>query len=74
MAAVATKLSTAMVIKVVTGQNAQGQDIISSKKFANVKSAATEQSIYDVAAAMDAVLESPMNELNQVVTYGIANA
>lgn len=73
MAVVSNNLTNSMVLKIKTGVDAQGQDVFSSKKF-SIKAAATDQNIYDTAAAFDAILENPLNEIQKAVTSGLVNA
>lgn len=61
MAVTAVKLSSAMVIKVVTGKDASGNDLLKSITLKNVKPEAVEQDIYDVAQALAALLNYPVS-------------
>jgi len=52
MAVIASAKDTVMVVTIQTGLTAQGSPILSQRSFANVKSAAADQDVYDVATAL----------------------
>ncbi|MEM5817591.1 MAG: DUF1659 domain-containing protein, partial [Desulfitobacterium hafniense] len=59
MAVVAHPLSSTVVIRYQTGETPSGVPIIRQKSLNNVKAEATDQDIYDVAAAFFGLSERP---------------
>jgi len=55
---------SALQFRLVTGTNPEtGAPIIESKTFNKVKSAATEQDVYDVATALAGLQKYPVDEI-----------
>jgi hypothetical protein len=54
------KLTSALVIKVRTGADLNGNDLFKNISLKKVKPAATEQDIFDVAQALTTVLGVPV--------------
>lgn len=61
MAVSGTKLTTTLVLKVKSGVDEAGKDIIKSVNFRKVKTSALEQDIFDVAQGIAVVLKYPVN-------------
>ncbi len=74
MAATATKLQTALVIKYKDGVDASGKEIIKSQRFSKVKTTATEQDIYDVSIEVGKLLGKTLDEVVREDQSGIMNA
>ncbi|MBV7271456.1 DUF1659 domain-containing protein [Clostridium sp. PL3] len=74
MAATATKLQTALVIKYKDGVDAKGKEIIKSQRFSKVKTTATEQDIYDVSVEVGKLLGKTLDEVVREDQSGIVNA
>ena len=74
MAATATKLQTALVIKYKDGVDAKGKEIIKSQRFSKVRTTATEQDIYDVSVEVGKLLGKTLNEVIREDQSGIMNA
>ena len=62
MAVQSTLLKSALTIKYKEGVDTNGQDIIKTKKFSNVKVTAGDQNIYDVSAAFGPLMKYPILE------------
>jgi hypothetical protein len=60
MAVIASAKDTLMVVTVQTGLNAQGSPILSQRSIANVKVAATDQDVFDVAKALYGLQNYPL--------------
>jgi len=60
MAVIASAKDTLMVVTYQTGLTAQGSPKLSQRSFANVKSAATDQEVYDVATALYGLQTYPL--------------
>ncbi|HEY8909081.1 MAG TPA: DUF1659 domain-containing protein [Desulfosporosinus sp.] len=60
MAVTASAKDTLMVVTVQTGLTAQGSPILSQRSIANVKSAATDQEVFDVANALYGLQNYPL--------------
>jgi hypothetical protein len=60
MAVIASAKDTLMVVTVQTGLNAQGSPILSQRSIANVKAAATDQDVFDVAMALYGLQNYPL--------------
>ncbi|WML33455.1 DUF1659 domain-containing protein [Clostridium sp. OS1-26] len=74
MAATATKLQTALLLKYKDGVDAKGKEIIKSQRFSKVKTTATEQDIYDVSVEIGKLLGKPLDEVIREDQSGIMNA
>lgn len=61
MAVTAVKLSSTLVIKVITGTDGSGNDVLKSISLKNIKPETLEQDMHDVAQAIAAVLNYPIN-------------
>ena len=57
-------MGSAIQIKVATGVDGDGKDIIKTRSYNNVKSSATDQDVFDVASAM---ADLQINEVRQVL-------
>ena len=62
MAAQSTLLKSALTIKYKEGVDTNGNDIVRTKKFSNVKVTAVTQSLYDVSAAFAPLMKYPVLE------------
>lgn len=60
MAVIASAKDTLMVVTVQTGLTVQGAPILSQRSIANVKFAATDQDVYDVANALYGLQDYPL--------------
>ena len=60
MAVLASPKETVMVLEVQTGMTPMGAPIISTRSYANIKTATPDQDILDVATAMQALSEDPL--------------
>ncbi|MBI6875284.1 DUF1659 domain-containing protein [Clostridium aciditolerans] len=74
MAATATKLQTALVLKYKDGVDEKGKEIIKKQRFSKVKTTATEQDIYDVSAELGKLLGKTLDEVIREDQSGIMNA
>ncbi|MBV7271443.1 DUF1659 domain-containing protein [Clostridium sp. PL3] len=74
MAATATKLQTALVIKYKDGVDAKGKEKIKSMKFSKVKTSAKDQDIYDVSIELGKLLGKTLDEVVREDQSGIVNA
>jgi hypothetical protein len=74
MAAKATKLQTALVLKYVDGVDESGKEVIKNQRFSKVKVTATEQNLYDVAREIEKLLDKSLTELIREDQSGITNA
>jgi len=55
---------SSLELRLVVGTNPQtGAPIVNSKSFAKIKSAATEQDVYDVAGALVGLQKYPVDEI-----------
>jgi len=55
---------SSLELRLVVGTNPQtGAPIVNSKSFAKIKSAATEQDVYDVAGALIGLQKYPVDEI-----------
>lgn len=60
MAVIASAKDTVMVVTYQTGLTAEGSPKLSQRSFPNVKSAATDQDVYDVANALYGLQDYPL--------------
>ncbi|AKN29982.1 hypothetical protein Ccar_03695 [Clostridium carboxidivorans P7] len=74
MAAKATKLETAMILKYKDGVDKNGKDVIKKQSFSKVKTSAADQDIFDVAKQFETLLGKTLNELVREDQNGITNA
>lgn len=74
MAAKATKLSSALVLKYVDGVDEKGKEVIKKQRFAKVKTTAVEQDILDVALEVEKLLGKTLNEIIREEQSGITVA
>jgi hypothetical protein len=63
MALVSNLANTTLSIRYKEGVDSTGKDIIKSKKFTNVKTAALDQDIYDTAAALTPLMRYPVADI-----------
>lgn len=73
MAVVSTKLSSAIVIKVKTGTNANGEDTTRNISLKRVKPGAIDDDVFEVGSGVAVVLREPMKsimrqDLNEIVS------
>jgi hypothetical protein len=68
------KLTSALVLKVRTGADANGNDLFKNISLKKVKPTATEQDMFDVAQAIAAVLKSTVAGVFRQDTDEIVNA
>lgn len=74
MAATATKLQTALVLKYKDGVDEKGKEIIKKQRFSKMKTTATEQNIYDVSIEIGKLLGKTLDEVIREDQSGIMNA
>lgn len=74
MAATATKLQAALVIKYKDGVDDKGKEKIKSMKFSKVKTSAADQDIYDVSIELGKLLGKTLDEVVREDQSGIMNA
>ncbi|AKA67211.1 DUF1659 domain-containing protein [Clostridium scatologenes] len=74
MAAKATKLETAMILKYKDGVDKNGKDVIKKQSFSKVKTSAADQDIFDVSKEFEKLLGKTLNELVREDQSGITNA
>jgi hypothetical protein len=60
MAVKSTLIDSALTLKYKEGIDSNGDDIIKSKKFSNVKVTATDENVYAVAAAFSPLMKYPV--------------
>lgn len=60
MAVSAVKLTSALVFKINTGTDAMGNNIIRNTTIKNVKTAALDQDVFDVAAGLAGLFKNPV--------------
>ncbi|MFL0247208.1 MULTISPECIES: DUF1659 domain-containing protein [Clostridium] len=58
-----TLAQSAVTIRYKNGIDSTGKDIIKTKKFSNVKVTATDQNVYDTAAALAGLMEYELNDI-----------
>ena len=63
MAVQSTQIKSALSLKFKEGVDANGKDILKTKKFSNIKVTADNQGLYDVAAALTPLLKYPVVEI-----------
>lgn len=63
MAVKSTKVQSTMVLKIKTGLDSKGKDIIKKTSFSKVKVMASDENILAVGSAMGALLNYPVTEV-----------
>lgn len=63
MAATSTKTLTSLNLKVKTGVDVNGNDILKSVTLSKVKTNALAQDIYDTAKALETLYSFPINQI-----------
>lgn len=63
MAVTGVKVSSALVLKVKTGVDAQGNDVFSSTTLRRVKTTAADQDIFDTAQGISTLLKNPVDSI-----------
>lgn len=66
MAVQVTKLKSDLVMRVITGQDEAGNDVLRTKTFSKVKVDAVDQDVFDIAKAIEGVLADPVFEVKRV--------
>jgi len=74
MAVQSTQIKSALTLKYKNGVDANGKDIIKSKKFSNIKLAANDQGLYDVAAALSPLMKYPIVDILRSNDSSLTNA
>ncbi len=74
MAAKATKLETAMILKYQDGVDKTGKEILKKQRFSKIKTSAVEQDLFDVAKEFGTLLGKPLDELIREDQNSITNA
>lgn len=67
MAIESNTLSTRMQLRFIDGVDENGNDVVKSKSYSNVKNTATDEDIYDVANAMAALQTKTVEGVRKVV-------
>jgi len=65
MAVVSTASGAVLVTQYQTGTTEAGAPIISQRSFSDVKSAATDQDVYDVAEALFGLIDYPLTSIRR---------
>lgn len=73
MAIVSNKLSTVIQLKVKTGTDGAGNDVTAIDSYRNVKAAAQDSDIYEVAAAIGSMKSTPVLSIMKADTYELVN-
>jgi hypothetical protein len=73
MAVSSTQVSSSLSLKYKDGIDSKGKDIMKTKKFSNVKVAATDQNVYDTAAALTQLMKYPSIETCRINENMLAN-
>lgn len=60
MAVIASAKPSVMVIKAQTGLTQEGSPILATKRIGDIKADATDQAVYDVAVAFQALSSNPL--------------
>jgi hypothetical protein len=71
MAVISSQTDSVMVLEVQTGLTATGSPILSSRSI-NVKAAAADQDLYDVATAMQALSDQPLISVKRENHFDLA--
>lgn len=59
-------ISTKMQLRLNTGLDGEGKEILRTKTYSNVKTSAENQAIYDVASSMAGLQEHELKEIHKV--------
>ncbi|HBM80480.1 MAG: DUF1659 domain-containing protein [Clostridiales bacterium] len=73
MPAIANKLSTILQLKVKTGTDEEGKDILATQSFRRVKTDALDDDIYAIAQAIDSMESTPLVSVAKQDTYELVN-
>jgi len=63
MAVQSTQIKSALSLRYKEGVDANGKDIIKTKKFSNIKIVADNQGLLDVATALSPLMKYPIVEI-----------
>ena len=74
MAVQSTQTKSALTLKYKSGIDANGKDLVKSKKFSNIKLAATDQGLYDVAVALTPLMKYPIVDIVRSNDNTLTNA
>ncbi|SHI01040.1 DUF1659 domain-containing protein [Clostridium grantii] len=66
MAVMVTPIKSDLTIRVISGLDDDGKDVLQTKSFSKVKVDAADQDVFDVANAIAAVLLSPVFDIKRV--------
>lgn len=67
-------VTSALQLKVVKGVNSQGQPILGSITYKNIKVDATEQNLYDVAQVLIGLQQHSLDSVQRVDTNDLEEA
>ena len=66
MAVMVTPIKSDLTIRVISGSDGDGNDVLQTKSVSIVKVEAADQDVFDVATAISAVLLSPVFDIKRV--------
>ena len=66
MAVKVTPIKSDLTIRVISGLDGDGNDVLQTKSFSKVKVDAADQDVFDVANAITEVLLSPVFDMKRV--------
>lgn len=73
MPAAANKISTVLQLKVISGSDANGNDIIRIQSYRGVKTTALDGDIYDVGQAIGSLKSTPVVAIMKTDSYELVN-
>lgn len=73
MAVTANKVSVALQLKVKTGVDEVGNDVLATQSYRRVKVNAADQDMYDVAATIGALESTPVMSVLKAESYELVN-
>lgn len=59
-------VSTKLQLRLKTGLNEEGKEIVRTKTYSNVKASAEDQEVYDVATILSGLQEHDLKEVHRV--------
>jgi len=73
MAVIANKISTALQLKVKTGVDESGSDVIATQTYRRVKTDSTDSDIYEVAQTIGSLESTPVTSVVKADSFELVN-
>ncbi|SNX53545.1 DUF1659 domain-containing protein [Thermoanaerobacterium sp. RBIITD] len=74
MAVISTPKGSRLQIAYITGKDERGLDVVSARTYNNIKSAAVDQDVMDVAAILSGLQSNPVKSVTRINQVDLTQA